>query len=89
LKVDWAGLLEQQVEMMKPWLVTCVEILLKPACVFALIVVKGTHVSVAYMMRQPEGDDNLRCLVKSRLGIRLFDFCLLPKAFSKAIKEGK
>ena len=42
---------------MKPWLVTCVEILLKPACVFAPIVVKGTHVSVAYMMRQPEGVD--------------------------------
>jgi hypothetical protein len=76
LKVDWAGLLEQQVEVMKPWLVTCVEILLKPACVFAPIVVKGTHVSVAYMMLQPEGDDKLRCLGESRLGIKLFDFRL-------------
>jgi hypothetical protein len=62
--------------MTKPWLVTCVEILLKPACAFAPIVVKGTRVSVAYMMRQPEGVDKLRCLVKSRLGIKLFDFRL-------------
>jgi hypothetical protein len=49
---------------------------LKPACVFAPIVVKGTHVSVAYMMRLPEGVDKLRCLVKSRLRINLFDFRL-------------
>jgi hypothetical protein len=76
LRVDWAGLLEQQVEMMKPWLVTCVEIPLKPACVFAPIAVKGMHVSVAYMMRQPEGVDKLRFLVEARLGIKLFDFCL-------------
>lgn len=62
--------------MTKPWLVTCVEIPLKPACVFAPIVVKGTHVSVAYMMRQPEGVDKLRCLGESRLGIKLFDFRL-------------
>ena len=41
--------------MTKPWLVTCVEILLKPACAFAPIVVKGTHVSVAYMMSATGG----------------------------------
>jgi hypothetical protein len=76
LKVDWAVLLEQQVEMMKPWLVICVEIPLKPACVFAPFVAKGTHVSVAYMMPLPEGVDKLRCLVESKLRIKLFDFLL-------------
>jgi hypothetical protein len=50
LKVDWAVLLEQLVETMKAQLVTFVEILSKLACVFALIVVKGMHVNVVFMM---------------------------------------
>jgi hypothetical protein len=66
--------------MTKPWLVTCVEIPLKPACVFAPIVVKGTRVSVAYMMRQPEGVDKLRCLVKVKTRDQIIRFSFVTQS---------
>jgi hypothetical protein len=55
------------VETKKPRLVTFVEILSKLACVFALIVVKGMHVNVVYMMLQLEGDSRSPSILPSNL----------------------
>gem|GEM_PF-2496937 len=67
MKVDWTVLLEQPVETKKPQLVTFAEILSKLACVFALIVVKGMHVNVVYMMLQLVGDSKSRSILPSNL----------------------
>lgn len=54
-------------ETKKPQLVTFAEILSKLACVFALIVVKGMHVNVVYMMLQLVGDSKSRSILPSNL----------------------
>lgn len=54
-------------ETRKLQLVTFAEILSKLVCVFALIVVKGMHVNVAYMMLQPEGDSRSQSILPSSL----------------------